>query len=1079
MPHIINPKIVGKKIKDVRDRAKFGLFSVAALSLMLAMPANAQAEISKVSEISIEAQTMETALNQLAQTYDKQIIVYSSDAKGISASKIEGVFTEKEALDYILKGSGLTYKYINERTIAVGSINRLTTKASSPKEVSSFRVAQVVSENAENINVPESERINTPVANAAESESVPIDLDEIVITGTRFRNPNLSAPHPVTSVTAADIQHSGRTRITDILQRLPALKQSEQLDDFDDGRQNLDLRHLGSSRTLTLVDGKRFVPGSAGNSAVDVSAIPVALIDRIDVLTGGASAIYGADAVTGVVNFILKDDFEGASLSGQHGGASDEWDAEDTSLNLLLGHNFDSGKGNITASYSFSRSSQLLASERTFSSPEGRFDFENNQPGELPELIPALGTLSGFSQSGAEILPNSFFTNPGGSLNGDGTPFTNADQFLNSEVFALQLRPESESHNLSLSGKYEFSPAVNFYARGIYSNTNNEARTDPGQVTFGQAIAVDNPFLPQEAIDAFFPFPPFVTSPTFNRLDNDRPITTFTDPETFQITAGVKGDVNAHLRYDVSANIGRNDVTTRSTTIQRDRYVAAIDAVSVGGNVVCRDVSVFANCAPLNPFSRDEAVNGAAYDFIYQTGESVESIDQNIVSGFIGGDFEPLGLTLPGGAVEFILGAEYREESFETRANQFSNTTEIAEQKIKVSEVFGEVALPIFKDAGPALDELTLTGAFRYSDYNTSGGSSTYNGGLVWVPSSDITLRGTYARSVRSPNVTELFRAPTTFSPLLFGDPCDDQTLNDGSEFRAANCATVLTAAGADPATYDYDNFAFGGGFLPIAGQISGNPNLTPEKADTFTAGIVLTPSFIENLSVTIDYYDISIFDAIGDVSNGFILEQCVDAPTVNNQFCDLVTRNADGVPSFLATNPVNIGEFETAGFEFAVNYIFPESNYGLFQTALTANYLDKLSAQTTSDPASAVDERGIEGSDTSFFRGISPTWTVNFDLNWAKDNWDSNFGVNYHNSVLRVPNQDRERAREILDDPNLKPLWNLRYQLGYTINDNARIYAGVDNLLNQEPDIGSNFQPVDPIGRFLYFGFKLDFSSF
>jgi len=161
MPHIINPKIVGKKIKDVRDRAKFGLFSVAALSLMLAMPANAQAEISKVSEISIEAQTMETALNQLAQTYDKQIIVYSSDAKGISASKIEGVFTEKEALDYILKGSGLTYKYINERTIAVGSINRLTTKASSPKEVSSFRVAQVVSENAENINVPESERINT------------------------------------------------------------------------------------------------------------------------------------------------------------------------------------------------------------------------------------------------------------------------------------------------------------------------------------------------------------------------------------------------------------------------------------------------------------------------------------------------------------------------------------------------------------------------------------------------------------------------------------------------------------------------------------------------------------------------------------------------------------------------------------------------------------------------------------------------------------------------------------------------------------------------------------------------------
>jgi len=1075
MANIITSKNNMKKVNNIKARMPLSVCAVAITAMICVIPVQAQ---SKKSNLDIDAQVMETALNQLAQAYGKQIVVYSDDAKGLSSERLVGVFTEDEALNMLLKNSDLTYKYINDRTIAVGSAERLAAKDDQPKEVSSFLVAQVAQESDKEIETtgfegPGNQNIETTTVLPTLEQLNP--NDDVIVTGTRFTNPNLTAPNPVTSISSVDIRNSGRTRITDVLQRLPALKQSEQSDDFDDGRQNLDLRHLGAARTLTLVDGKRFVPGSAGNSAVDVSAIPIALLERIDVLTGGASAIYGADAVTGVVNFILKDDFEGASISGRYGAAIDQWDADDASINLLLGKNFDSGRGNITASYSFSNIDQLLSSDRDFSSPEERIVFRNNVTGMSPELVPVLGDFSNFSRDGAEILPSSFFTGPGQSLNGDGTFFTEADQSLTAEVFGLQLRPQSQTHNASLSGHYNISEAFRPYFRGIYSNTNNESRTLPGQFTFGQPIAIDNPFLPQQAIDAFSPFPPFVTSPTFNRLDNDRPITTFTDPEVFQITGGIKGDINDHLRYDIYGNIGRNDVTIRSSQIQRDRYIAAIDAVEVGGNIVCRDVSVFADCAPLNPFSRSEAVNGAAYDFIYQPGETVQSIDQNIVSGFIGGDLEPLGLSLPGGAVEFILGAEYREEIFETRVNEFSTTTQTDPQKISVTEVFGEIGLPIFSEAGPLLEELTLTGAFRYSDYNTSGGSSTYNVGGVWAPNTDIKFRGTYARSVRSPNVTELFLAPVFFSPLLTGDPCDDQSVNNGSQFRVANCATVLTAAGADPATYDFDNFTFGGGFLPIAGQTSGNPNLTPERADTFTLGAVLTPDFIEGLSLTVDYYDISINSAIGNVNEGFILEQCVDAPTIDNQFCDLITRGPNGAPSFLLTTPVNIGEFETSGFEIAANYNFPETEVGLFQTSVTANYLNKLSAQTTSDPASAIDERGIEGTDTSFFRGLSPTWTVNFDLNWAKDKWDSNFGINYHNSVLRVPNVERDRATEVLEDPNLDALWNLRYQLGYSVDENARFYIGFDNLLDQKPDVGTNFQPADPVGRFLYFGFQLD----
>ncbi|MDZ3831881.1 MAG: TonB-dependent receptor [Sphingopyxis sp.] len=921
------------------------------------------------------------------------------------------------------------------------------------------------------------------------------DGGDIIVTGTRFQNPNLTAVNPVTTVDADALRRTGRMRLEEALERVPALSQTEQRDRFSLGATSLNLRGLGAERTLTLVNGRRFVPGGSGSSSIDVNAIPQALIERVDVLTGGASAVYGADAVTGVVNFILKDDFDGVSVTARYGAAVDKWDAQQARVSVLVGNNFADGRGNFTLSYTYANSQMLRGEDRSFTS-DGAYFLTNNPAGAgaTPRRIYLRGGTDG-SVNGAIVDGNRVYTPFG--MNGDGTLFDPSDPNQAQPLwqrFYRALTPKTNSHSMSASARYEISSAFEPFVN-LYYSWNTGASEGIASETIRRTLARDNAFI-TPALRAAYSAVAGNASLNYNRVENDRPHYRDRSAHTFQGILGVKGDLSPSLRYELSANIGRNNIRTHITQIAGDRYRAAIDAVFDGGKIVCRSnlnpaaargVSFTpgpnSGCVPFNPFTRDPAVNGAALDWIYQPGIAHTQVKQTVLNGFVEGSLAPLGLTLPGGEIEFVLGGEYRKESLGTRVNMFADealrighrtigyNTYQDPLSISASEVFGEVALPILADAGPLMHELTLSGAFRYSDYNPTGGNWTYNAGAAWAPFPDLKFRGSYARAVRSPTLGELFSPQSGGNFPIVADPCSASQRDLGSSTRAANCTALLTAAGvANPGAFEP------GLYFPDR-TFGGNPDLDPEVGDTFTVGLVATPSFIPRLTLTVDYYNIKLSNTIGAVSPEFVMQECVDLSDTDNRWCALAPRGPSGEVTAVTTLDMNVGTMRTSGYELALNYAFPAASWGTLSANIRANYLDKLDIQTTTRADSISDEAGLAGSDFSFIKGATSRWSVNAELLLTGDRFSTGLGLNYRSRTLRLQggNALRDRAAELEEAPYLGEAWNVTWSASYNVTDRARLFMGMDNLLNKKPDIGESFRPYSPVGRSVYFGF--DFS--
>jgi outer membrane receptor protein involved in Fe transport len=957
------------------------------------------------------------------------------------------------------------------------------------------------------------------------TEEAQATLDTVTVTGTRFQNPNLSSPSPISSISADDLKLSGRIGLEDALERVPSLRDTSGFGGpFDDGSTSPNLRFLGSIRTLTLVDGKRFVP-SGGSSAIDINAIPQALIERVDILTGGSSAVYGADAVSGVVNFILKDDYEGVSLSGQYGAAIENWDAAETQFSILAGQNFDNDRGNATVSYTYNKFDKLDGTDRSFTSNEAFFPRtvfdDNGQP--FTEYIQETANdgVSIFSRQGAIIDPFEFYGSP---LNGDGTTYVPGleSNFPLAQGIYPRLLPDTEAHTASFNVHYDVNDKFRPFADIYVSRTKSENIGIPLGTTF-EFIQPDNAFMSAALADAtidhvfeefnefFDPADPdsgpeffLVPDIYFDRSDIEVPIFENNEADTFQAIIGAEGNLTDHLRYEISANIGRRWTETSATQRLTDRYTAAVDAIDDGnGNIVCRSDlepdSVFfsptftpgagSGCVPFNIFTTDTTINAAAIDWIWQEGVSKGTIKQDVFNGFLAGDFSPLGWSLPGGAIEYVIGAEYREASLGTKVNLFADgdvgagdnslgrNTFADPDGISTKEVFGELALPIFADAGAGLHELTVTGQFRYSDYDPTGADWTYNIGTVWAPTRSLSLRGSYARAVRAPTLGELY-SPQLVGNFPITDPCSIQSVNLGSEFRAANCVTLLTEAGvADPASYDIEEI-FGDSFIPVDRVFGGNPELQPEVGDTFTIGFIYQPENIRGMTVTLDYYDITIADAIGAVSPDFVLAQCVDNATLTEAFCASAPRDADGIPTIIETLEINVGELKTSGFEGTLSYVWPTTKWGDFNTSLAFSYLDGLTIQTTTDPSSVIDEKGVAGDDSSNLISSASEWGVNAQLGWRKGPWSSDIGLTYESSILRVDGGNRNRAiaNQLSSHPELDALYLVTWSAAYDVSEQATIRMSMDNVLDEKPGIGELFRPIGPRGRSLSVGFDLDF---
>jgi len=966
------------------------------------------------------------------------------------------------------------------------------------------------------------------MAHALESEntSEPTDtlqaLDTIVVTGSRIRSPNVEAVNPITSLTFENLSATGATNLQEIVNNIGALVGSDTDNELSSGESTINLRNLGTHRTLVLVDGQRVVGGAAGSAAVDLNAIPLAMIERVDILTGGASAIYGADAVTGVVNFILKRDFSGLALDGQYGNAQ-RGDFRDQQYSLTFGHNFHEGRGNLIIGYTRGERPLTLATARREASLDLHEQVNNLTGDSQFTLIP--GTQDKFFTDGGALF-DPFGTFSNGFL-GDGRAFNNGvalggyggttelggDGLASWKMFSQGLRPANERNILTIKARYDVNRAFQPYI-GVNHAKVNSRSVEQESLAFGMAVNPDNAFLPAEVLQAAAGQPIY-----FNRWDIDAGFRRYSiDKTTWRILAGANGEFGERFRYDISANIGRLERTSiQHNNRMQDRYIAAIDSVvdPATGNITCRsnlDPASFnqlggdlfdtvfdptlgavtftpganSGCIPFNAFSPD-AANQAAIDWIWVPTSNRTVNRQMVVNGYVGFDTAGL-LDLDGGAIEVVMGAEYRREDSAQIFDAFTgspravgfendNGTDL-HGKFHVSEVFAEFSLPVLGDINPWTRSLNLDMALRISDYSNIGMTRTWKAGFNFDTIAGLALRGTASSAVRAPNIEDLYTARRNVSTGLGSrDPCALPNLGLGTQYRAANCARDLTALGVDPTSFVPGTTSY---FTAIRG---GNPDLSEETAKTVTFGLVWQVPFIRGLSLSLDYFDIKIADAIIDVTESSLFNACYDSPTLDNLFCGLIARESGtGLPGYAEIAPVNVASLRTSGMELAIGHHFTHDVLGTFRQALSITWLERLQIQKSLLPV-LTDDKGLFNTDLG---GSSPEWTVAWQLGWKRGNWDASYGFNYNSKTLRSPplvNAQRDNARNIIDFPHVKAYLNHDAQVGYFAGGNTRLFAGVRNLTDEYPDKvrGSLNGPSGRqgyAGRTFYIGFNILFDA-
>ena len=935
---------------------------------------------------------------------------------------------------------------------------------------------------------------------AAQDAQPPIE--EVVITGSRIRQDEKGFANPVTTFSADALVQSGKTDLADFLAQTPALLGSTTGDltagsNFDFGEVGLnllDLRHLGVDRTLVLVDGRRHVSGLAGSAAVDIDAIPMDLVEAVDVLTGGASAIYGADGVSGVVNFRLKKNFEGLSVRAQT-GTSNESDGNNLFGALTAGMNFSEGRGNVAFAYEYSSDDRVNDQDRSYlRPPKAAYLFQNqddldDQP-SVPDLIPYndvryadsapngavdvdFDGASDYQGTGAVYDRGFLLENSGG--------YTQGGSSTNTDGYQGDLFPELKRHIFNLLGHFDVNDKLTISAEAKYVRSQALSLSQPSY-DFYLFMTPDNPFMPQEIRDAivpgaaaeYFEDPDTPDGVLVTRDNFDLGINTEdTLRETLRGVLAANGDLSDHLRYEVSYVYGE----TRSRIVENnnrleENWVDAIDVISdpVSGNPVCRSGN--AGCVPYNIFGngvRDEGALG----YVSTDSVSHSKVTQQVVSGSVSGDFGSH-LELPGGSIAYAVGAEYRRETSDSVPAQElqDGTTWVglitaAEGHFDVKELFAEINLPILTDARFA-NRLSFGAAFRASDYSTIGQTNSWKVDAVWAPIESVTFRGTYAQAVRAPNIAELFSPQTSASDFIT-DPCDINELNNGTGTREANCAALLTEFGVDPATFTPSNTPQA--TLYTLGTFGGNRDLTEETAKTWTAGVVLRPQFAPGLSVSLDWYDIEIEDAINTAAAEELAQLCVDQPTIDNAFCPGITRDPDtGYIVGFTVRPENVAAFRTAGLDMNFDYRLSTESMGDFKFQLVGGYLHRL--EFVSSPGATVDNDLDEQ--------YNPKFSATFDASWTKGPLTLGYGINWFSETDRF-------TREILaGDPDyadkryfkVRQKWEHEINAAYDINDSINIYAGVNNLFDAKPAFEYSSYPVSAMGRYYYLGARMNFGG-
>ncbi len=983
---------------------------------------------------------------------------------------------------------------------------------------------------------------------AAEAQDQPAGTELVVVTGTRIPRPQYDLPNPTVSVSSQDIENSGVTNLSDYIQRIPALTGSfgqvatsgfntpASADGSSLGGLNLlDLRNLGYVRTLVLVDGHRHVAQSTGSSAIDIQTIPITLVDRIDVSTGGASAIYGADAVSGVVNFVMKHDLEGIKATVQ-GGASQDGGGNSYLTAASVGHNFDDGAGNVTATFEGAYQDRLFFTQRSFTRVGGAtFFVPNPNAGALgaPNFIPTndaqfiFSAPTGAIDTDLDFLPDHLGN---GQVFNLGTPISNSTAIGSSgQPFANVLQgdflPTSRRYIGQLDGDYSFSRYFKVSAEFKYAHVDTKSFSTPPFDDF-TAILPDNAFLPANVASLIA-----ANGAGFGILSEDYLALRRAEEvkrNIYRSVLDVSGDVPFwndtidNFHYDLSYVYGQSDIDDIDVGNRvEDRFFSALDSVidPATGKPTCRsnlnpaaappdtfallgfgsaftDTDFFdpanwpatftpgpnSGCVAFNPFDPN-ASQKAAIAFITHNTHVFGVIMQHVVNGYVSGDFDQFKNWGLDGPLSLVLGGEYRKESsastpdaFTQQSLTFDSGTQPVRGSFDVKEFFAEANLPVLLNR-PFAKELSFDAAVRQSSYSTAGDSTSWKFGGIFSPVDGLKFRATEAVAVRAPNIGELF-APQQRLFSQVNDPCSAANVFGGTGFRVPNCVAIQAALGL-PYTPGVTNLDTG---ATIPTLVGGNPLLTPEDARTVTAGIVVQPPG-KNWVATLDYYDITIRNAILAPSGQSVADECVDLSTINNPFCALITRTSGGgFPGSISqinVTQLNVASFETDGFDFDVTYHtelkdWINENAGSLDFHLIGNYLDKLTFTALPGQAPVESANTIAGG----IDGLpAPRWQTNLDIVWNWDQWNVDYNIDWYSPVLSISRQTHEAqpnqvAPQFLYVPDH---FEQNVQVAYTVDDGWTIYGGINNLFYQKPSIGQQFYPVSPLGRFFYAGLRVN----
>lgn len=1073
--------------------------------------------LAQEANFAIPAQPLDLTLREISRRTGENILFRPESVTGRRAPALNGKMNAQDAINRVLAGSGLT-------AISDGS-GGLVIMEASPK--------------------------NLRAASVEEAAQPDTAVETVVVTGSRIPQTTITSASPVTVVGQRELKFSGTTDVTTLLNGLPQVfaSQNANLSNGATGTDNVNLRDLGVSRTLVLIDGSRLMPGDPADPAADVNTVPAALVDHIELLTGGASAVYGSDALAGVVNFIMRKDFEGIEVDGTYSIAQnnndtarwrniiqdqidigvpgfaepgkDVWNGASEDATLIMGVNSDNGKGNISAWLGYRSTAAVLESSREYSecSLTGTGTKDICQGSSNYNLWISLDDYY------AGASRNFFFqTGTGNPGSGKFVPFTQApDQYYNFASTNYFQRPDTR-YTGGFFAHYDVDKELRLFASLMIMNDDTVAQIAPSGLFFGSGTGPDftvyvncsNPLMtPQENYLLCGQLNgdqrTTINGRTFwNGAGNGAAQTGNPDGvagqanlyigrrnleggerrselrhANYRIKIGATGDLGSGWSYNVYAQEGYTQYQNISTgDFSTSRAQNALEVDPATGQCYAAESGVSPSCVPLDIFNGIGSITPAMQNYVAAAAMQQGWTQEQIISSSMTGDLGEWGLKSPWArdAALAVFGAEYRQEMLAYSPDAEFRTGDIEGQPpvlavppsgYNVGEGFTELQLPVIQNV-PAIEDLSLKGGYRYSSYSRAGDTNTWYGSVDWQPMDDIRFRASMQRAVRAPNVVELFTPPLIVglqTNYPFGDPC--AAITTGECAKVPNDGTLILRCPTQ-----------------CNAQVGGNPSLNPEASNTRTAGIVLTPSFIEDFSATVDWWNIDIAQYISTIPPQEILDECYGPQATANSaafFCPFVHRAPNGIlygPGYVANDAVNTGYLKTSGVDISLDWQADTADwFGVHEGTLSFNLIGTWLNTLVNEAVPVTPLTAGLASRSSYncaglfgtICGDAPKWRHKLRVTWDSP-FDVQVSVQWrYNGAVSLDSDTSTRligggpgvtqcgsftVTGIGDcpDAHISSYSYFDLSAAWTVRSGVELRAGVENIFDLEPPILSVF---------------------